>query len=620
MRKHILAAMAVLCCIGMMACGGDTSAEPAKDSAKDTVQESTTKDTAGKDDEKDTPAGNEDAPAGNEDAPAATKAPEATQAPAEEKVSPVLSFEVKIDGDTYRFPMWYEEFEKKGWTLKGDANREISAGDDETIQWKKGDVEYPVKMYNPSTSSMPVSQCAVLGFRTDSYYYPEGFVPDIILPENIKLGVATEEDIISAYGEPTSIYEHETQKSLQYNLDYWGDQFVNLRVTNGVFDSVEIENLTELEGANKEVSYAVPDYVESYRQPTSDIGDETHMVFCAEGAYYELPCPVAVFLENGFTVLDTYCNMEVPSESSAKVRLRYGNHSLDVKVYNHAKYATVVQNCYVTEFEADGDMQKINFSVLGGIRVGDSISEVEAKLAGFAYEKEKGNENTNYSSTTFVVSHPQHATWKYWIYCSDKMNAVTNIKVTSYEKPTGGSGEPTAKMADTTVPSVPEDSIYSFRMNLHGDEMKIPMSYAELAAMGWVLDEEEDATAQLAAGESKSNVTWKKDGFFIFVVITNTTENTLAMSECTVTSVLFSKYSMPYYEWDTYNGEVLLPGGIKLLESTRAEIEAAYGEPSTGTATDVYYHLWYTYHDGRSVNLWVDNELGTLIFIEITNQ
>ena len=66
-----------------------------------------------------------------------------------------------------------------------------------------------------------------------------------------------------------------------------------------------------------------------------------------------MPCPVSEFLKNDFTLLDTYQDMVIPTQTSAKIRFRLGNESIEVKVFNYATYDTVVQNCFVTEFYAD---------------------------------------------------------------------------------------------------------------------------------------------------------------------------------------------------------------------------------------------------------------------------
>ena len=43
----------------------------------------------------------------------------ATAASAEEMSDDIYSFQIKIDGQLYQFPMKYEEFEEKGWKFDG---------------------------------------------------------------------------------------------------------------------------------------------------------------------------------------------------------------------------------------------------------------------------------------------------------------------------------------------------------------------------------------------------------------------------------------------------------------------------------------------------------------------
>ena len=632
MRKHILAAVAVLCCIGMMACGGDTSAEPAKDSAKDTVQESTTKDTAGKDDEKDTPAGNEDTPAGNEDAPAgnegapaATKEPEATKAPEVTKpAEDILAFEVELDGESYKFPMWFDDFEKMGWTYVEDGwtndkrEEEVSPSWGGNCIWEKDGLRINTHYYNGTINMARIDECLITGFSMLKYERKE-FDGDIVFPGGIKVGEATKDEIISVYGEPFYVYEGSEYEQLTYQRLHSGQKIeFCIYYDTGILETVEVRNEEKLPGGNNEVSLAVPDFVELYQAPAFGVGDEDHLVFELDGKGYELPVPVAVLFENGFSVTEEYMNMAIPAESFVKVPLRYGNTRMEVQVNNYAKYATVLQNGMVTYLNVDDYQNKVDISVLGGIKVGSTLDEVKAIVEKYSYETDKSHEGTDFSSTSYQVANPEHTWYNYNIYCDDKDGVVSMITISKKEKPSYGTGEPTDKMAEMQEYKVSDSSVFAFWVAVEGDKMTMPMAFSDLEALGWTF--EGDATEVIAAKSSETTQTWQKGNLRIYTVLRNGTDGDLPKSECSVVEVTFGRYeSLPFYEADEYNGDVQTPSGVKFYTSTKEDIVAAYGTPTYEYESDIYYHVTYSLWNGRKAEFWLSKETGVLYRISVCN-
>lgn len=533
-----------------------------------------------------------------------------------EEVNPVYKFEMKLDGTTYEFPMKVSKFESKGWKCKENLSEELTPEDGTTIWWEKDGVIYIVDMYNASANTVPLSECVVSGIRTEKDNYGKDSIPNIVLPGDIKLGEATREEIVAAYGEPGDVFESsEDYYTMYYDLER--KQYVHLTLISGVLMEVEIRNRVAMKGVGDEVSYAIPDMVENYKAPTV-AGDVYNMVVTIDRVSYEVPFPVAELLENEFILLPEYWNLVIPSDDSADVMFRYGNIRVDCKVRNFAKYATTVQNCFVTEIVAEkyGYLQPLNISVLGGIKLGMTEAELEASLSGFTYEKEKST-HTDYVGNTYTISNPDHATQSYFI-MTDVDGVVNFIRVSRYDAPTYGTGEATAKKFDIKKePVIPNDSIYAFWMNKDGDEFRLPIDFAKMEKMGWVF--EQDATAVLNPGEEITTQTWKKENITLYTVIYNPGETPAPVSECQIVEIMVSDaYSIELFT--EYNGKFILPGGIQLFASTEDDIIKAYGEPSYYYESDIYYHLRYFTGLGRDADLYVDKETGKLNKVEMSNK
>ena len=89
---------------------------------------------------------------------------EATAATAEEMSDDIYSFQVKIDGELYQFPMKYEEFAAKGWNLDGISSEEqLSPNSYGLVSMKYGRISASVTFMNFGINTKPLSECYVAG-------------------------------------------------------------------------------------------------------------------------------------------------------------------------------------------------------------------------------------------------------------------------------------------------------------------------------------------------------------------------------------------------------------------------------------------------------------------------
>ena len=83
------------------------------------------------------------------------------QAAAGELSDDIYSFQIKLDGDIYQFPMSCADFMALGWTYAEDEDTDISPNSYSSFRFTKGNLEAYVDLFNLGLNTMPATQCSV---------------------------------------------------------------------------------------------------------------------------------------------------------------------------------------------------------------------------------------------------------------------------------------------------------------------------------------------------------------------------------------------------------------------------------------------------------------------------
>lgn len=341
----------------------------------------------------------------------------------------LYSFQISIDGTVYQFPMWYSDFEAMGWIYDGDATETLTSNQYTVAEkWIKDGFYIYSEFANLTMNAAPFSKCMIAGITLDDYYL-EGCDWEIILPKGIQYGVSSKEDIIAAYGDPSDEYDGDLYYKLTYDYDSYQEICLFVSKETGVLNEIEIENMIELEGGDNSVDPTVPEVVTSYTAP-SELGDDLYQFNMElEGNLYSLPCPVSVFLANGFTIVEDNSELEIAADGSGWLELRYNNQSFRSIVQNYADYATIVENCFVTTMESSEYEPKFALTIPGNIKRGDSEDAVLAAIEGFNYELEDSSNFKYYN-----VYNPEGSILERFTICV-KEGVVNSIEVRNDTNP-----------------------------------------------------------------------------------------------------------------------------------------------------------------------------------------
>ncbi len=302
----------------------------------------------------------------------------------------IYSYQISIDGKVLQFPMWYSDFKKAGFTYTEDATKTLSPNN-YTIGkiWTRDGVEVETEFFNCSINTQPYTKCMVASIYMNSYNLKQADW-EIVLPKGIQYGVSTKEDILAAYGTPST----ETEDSTYYRMTYGSNlgQKISLAVKkeSGVLEIIEIANFAELEGADNSINKAVPENVTKYTAPL-EVGNDLYRFNAEiEGHLYTFPCPVTEFLANGFVIQEDSTVETVESAGFTYAKLSYNDQSIKVFIRNYADYATILENCFVMSFGTYGDndlsLPTFDVTVPCGIKLGDSEDSLIEKLSDFYYE------------------------------------------------------------------------------------------------------------------------------------------------------------------------------------------------------------------------------------------
>lgn len=390
MKRKALSFLLVLSCIASLAACSSKA-----DSSQDETESSSTQTSVENTSEAGTPESST-VPESTE----STEASEPSQASGSnvELSDNLYDCQVAIDGVVYQIPMWYSDLENLGWEYTADATKTLSSNQYIAAeQWKKGDkTSILTKIANLSANTAAYSDCSIVKITLEDFYLRNcGW--DIILPQNIQYNVSGRDDVIAAYGAPTTEYESELYYKMTYKQG--SNQEINLFVfkESGTLDKIEIENIAVLEGRDNSVDSAVPDVVKNYSAPDSVGNDLYQFNMELEGKLYTLPCPVSELLANGFTIKKDSSASAVAAQNFNWVELQYNSKSYRVIVNNYADYATIPENCFITSMKSNNYDFDLALTIPGNIKRGDSEDSVVAAIKNFNYDKESEKTTTVYT-------------------------------------------------------------------------------------------------------------------------------------------------------------------------------------------------------------------------------
>lgn len=278
--------------------------------------------------------------------------------------NPLEDYELKINGEDYKFPMSYQELKAKGWELINSSEDDMIEnglvyGYSARLSGRSDLTPVTINICNPNDEPLNLQDCYVSGMAISDLSYI------VSLPKEIMFK-STQEDLISAFGEPTSTYAGTVVSSCAFSFDEgkWGFHFgrggglIAISLSN---ESISKEFTKDLSGEEQ-----TEEVVKQYEKP-QELGDDLLSgVVKYDGDLYWMVCPLSAMLENGWSISPMVAIDCLAAGESMQMELVRNGKKQEVEVTNLGTEAHWTENCFVTRF-ADYDGKLV---LPGGIRVG----------------------------------------------------------------------------------------------------------------------------------------------------------------------------------------------------------------------------------------------------------
>ena len=359
------------------------------------------------------------------------KAARTARTPIESLSDELYSFQIQVNDDVYQFPMTYDEFISYGWEYKDDDAEMLDSNYRTTSQvFNMGNLKCYAGFINFDINSKPLNECYIYSIQFDTSMLKDSDAV-ITLPKGISIGGSMDE-AVAAYGTPTrdSVTSSGESRYVTYSLSSYQDVEINSAYQDiDTIGTISVQNITVPEDfVAGEASDEVPAVVSKYAAPAQMDDDFSSFVINYGDVLYQLPAPVSVFLDNGWTVVDDSTETTISGRDAGWVTLMRDNQKLKVLARNYSENATDFKNCFIKNVKSDPFDNKTPLTIAKGITIGMSQADLETALTGTEYEKDDSS-----SSFTYYTIRPLgNLVDKYQIAIKKETGTVAIIEV-SYE-------------------------------------------------------------------------------------------------------------------------------------------------------------------------------------------
>jgi hypothetical protein len=118
----------------------------------------------------------------------------------------LYDFTFLLDGDSVTLPIVLDELISLGWDLRVDLSDTLSGNTASAITLVRNYKRITAGIVNTSNEAIPIHESLVDSFT--SYYYEDDDDYAVIeLPRGIAVGVSTKNDVLRAFGGPTTVVD-----------------------------------------------------------------------------------------------------------------------------------------------------------------------------------------------------------------------------------------------------------------------------------------------------------------------------------------------------------------------------------------------------------------------------
>jgi hypothetical protein len=320
---------------------------------------------------------------------------EALLAPPPETADGLFSGTFKLDGRAYKLPMKVSKLEQNGWICTDDALEQTVSPFDlsEPVELMNDYGHYiVVLLMNASTQDQKAKNCNVSIVAFSPFDAVTG--TEFYLPKGITL-VSSYDDVIEAYGKPSSVEEDDELLTLNYESNAFSNVLIGINKEYNDVASIAMCNYVSDD--DPENDNAMPSYVADYNAPKELEDNWDSFTFTLAGDYYRLPIPVSELQKNGW-VIASNADEPVNVRDFEYLKLQKDGWTFYSVVENYADFVQPLKNCYSVYFEYRAVGGEIEIVLPKGLTEKSSIEDFKS-----AYGSPAASYNTssNYREIVF---------------------------------------------------------------------------------------------------------------------------------------------------------------------------------------------------------------------------
>lgn len=280
-----------------------------------------------------------------------TPEPTATPAPVAAVSEKIEDFMFEMEGEVYRLPVLYQTFAEKGWHPDGKVTEDDELGGYSYLYcYLTNDiVRISAEIINMSGHVRKLKDCTI-----GSIEIKVSNNLDFSIAKGIE-GTASKDEIIEAFGLPSSNSNYETSEYITYDLGTRKKVKFYLDYEKSYNNSITLQCYEATEHDATVVSEETPEYLAEYVKPKKVGSDVKATLFMLDGKRYRLPCPLSEFIDDGWEI--SQANIKSLGAwnyaSLYDVTLKKGDVKINVGLLNCSEKEVYIKDCavYSVSFE-----------------------------------------------------------------------------------------------------------------------------------------------------------------------------------------------------------------------------------------------------------------------------
>ncbi|MBQ6541272.1 MAG: toll/interleukin-1 receptor domain-containing protein [Lachnospiraceae bacterium] len=297
-----------------------------------------------------------------------------------------------LDGTLYQLPFDFGKLTENGWTIatQGMSDKTLVKGYYyETFHMSKNGATISVKASNTSGNLRPVGECLISYISVDM----KGIQDPSLFQVSKGITVSsTRKEISKAFGDASNLNEYDKYAVLTYGDSY--EEYTRFYVyeSDTKYNNIQVTCDTNRLAEFTMTVLEAPSYLSDYKAP-AELGD--NLISSAirfDGNLYQLPAPLKVFLDNGWTVVSKPAFIAALNLDA--VRIEKDGVSVSLSVTNFGENQTLPENCAVTTINVSSE-DGVEIELPRGIVFGTKESVV--KDLGIEFNVSDGSKQTSYS-------------------------------------------------------------------------------------------------------------------------------------------------------------------------------------------------------------------------------